>query len=156
MDLGRATRSIEFFNAAYDLNAPQDDVGKAYAEIRARSVQDNKAKIAQLQQTLASDPGNVAAEKELFQVYLYQAEWSNAFPLGERLVAASRSDLPLRFAQYRGLLWAGRLTDAEAALSSLMPTLTTPTSTTARQAASRHGPLKPRSPATSLALYPGR
>jgi tetratricopeptide (TPR) repeat protein len=120
MELGRATRSIGFFSEVYDLTAPRSDVGKAFAEIRARSVQDNKAKIAELQRTIAGDPANVAAEKELFRFYLYQAEWSNAFPLGERLLGVSRDDLPFRFSYYRGLFWAGRLTEAEAVLSSLM------------------------------------
>jgi tetratricopeptide (TPR) repeat protein len=120
MELGRAERSIRYFHEIYDLTAPQDDVGKAYLEIRARAVEENQAKIAALKQKLKDDPANVAAQKELFQTYLYQAEWDNAIPLGERLLATSRADLAWRFTYYRGLRWAGRSADAEAQLSSLM------------------------------------
>jgi tetratricopeptide (TPR) repeat protein len=120
LELGRAARSIEFFDKVYDLTAPRSDVGASYAEIRARSARENKEKILELQRQLAADPANIAAGKELFQTYCYQAEWSNAFQIGARLLEVSRGDLPFRYAYYRGLLWSGRAAEAEAILTSLM------------------------------------
>jgi predicted Zn-dependent protease len=120
MDLGRADRSIKYFHEIYELREPPEDVGKAYLEIRARAVEENKAKIAALKKQLEDDPANVAAQRDLFQTYLYQSQWDDALPLGERLAAASRADLAFRFSYFRGLRWAGRAAEAEAQLSSLM------------------------------------
>lgn len=119
-DLGRAPRAIEYYEKVYELTAPRNDFEKVFTEIQTRSRRENAEKISELKRTLANDPGNTAVEKELCQTYIYQADWENAFSIGERLLASSPTDLQFRYAYYKGLLWGGRPAEAEALLSSLI------------------------------------
>jgi len=122
LSVGHLTESIVTYRRVISDISPTILESQALTEIRHRLSDENNAKIASLLVHLSQSPSDISTQQELFQTYIYQGLWDDAFRIGKQIRSENPNDLHFKWEFARTLFWGNRLEQADSEFASIVAT----------------------------------